>query len=239
MNYFEHVYLARMNKDGNSIQERVINSKERKFLQYVDKSIYRVQLAAETADVPATEETPAIPGTPAVYGTLQPVKENEKIITYQLLTPKSFTLATGTELILNQSSWLVVFNQPAWDKGYNKYKVYQLNREFSWWSKARVAVTQKVSFCGNLDSDIEDVYRKIAGKLGYREADNIVHIIMPYKSTLEVDCYGKINASDRRFIVVGYDIETVPGVMFVSLNLAAKRNDNEQTQVPDSFWGVA
>lgn len=226
MSYFKDVYLSRINKDGSNTQERIINAKERQFASYCARSPYRV-VVQEGSDV-----------LPEIIGTLQPIKLNEKIIIYQLLIPKTYTLELGSQWTLKNDTWMVIFEVPSWDKGYNSYKVYQMNRELTWWSKDKSIITKKVNFCGQMDADLEDVYRKISGGFAYREADNIMNVIMPFDAKLEVDCYAKINLSDRRLMVLGYDSETVPGVMFVSLGLTMKRDDNEQTKVPDSFWGV-
>lgn len=225
MSYYENVYLPRLNKNGMTRKERTLAIKAQQFEDsYLNKSIYRVEF-----DV---DYVPYI-------GTLQPVKEKEDIIVYQLLLPIASFIDIGTIVTINEQKWLIVFKPPTVETGYNKYQVYLLDRTLTWWDQNKEIQTSPVEFCGRMDKEIEDIFQKVSGNPSHREISSLAKVIMPFNENLKQDCYAKIDGSDRRFIITGYDSETIPEIMFVTLDITMAREDSEQDQTPNSFWGGA
>lgn len=221
MSYYENVYLPRLNHNGTTRQERVQASRAKQFEDSLLKtSLYRVEFMV---------------GLESRVGSLQPGKQNEKEILSYLLLPISSTLSTGNIVTINEQKWLVTFGDHTPYNGYNKYKVYLLDRILTWWDRDDQIHTTPVNLCGAYGSNVTDNFTR--GQISYRQQANYTQLIMPYEVKLAQDCYAKINGSDRRFIVTGFDAETVPGVAYVTLDITMARDDNTETNKPDSFWG--
>lgn len=223
MSYYENVYLPLMGRDGKTVQERFKNIRARQFKEgYLKKSIFRVEFAIDGI----------------IYeGSLQPHTEKEGAIYYTLFLPLDSVLSTGQILEIENRKWLVTFDEPSWETGHNTYKVYLLNRILTWWN-GTTSLTSPVSFLGKMDSKISDLYKRVNGSLSTTELTNNVNVILPFISDYKQGLYAKIDQSDRRFLTQGYDAETVPGVIFATLDLTLSRTDSEQIKVPSSFWKV-
>lgn len=222
MTYYENVYLPRLNKNGVTRQERILAMKTQQFEDnFLNKSIYRVEFLVDYVPY---------------IGVLQPVKEDKDITIYHLLLPIASTIDIGKIITINEQQWLVVFKPLAMQKGYNKYQVYLLDRTLTWWDENKEEQNSSVQFCGKMDKIIEDIFSNIGGPT-YREISNLARVIMPFDVTLKQDCYSKIDGSDRRFTISGYDSETIPGVMFVTMDMTMARDDSYQDSTPESFWG--
>lgn len=220
MSYYEDVYLARLNKDGETKQERVIGARKRQFDNFLPKSIYKVDFMVDYKNY---------------IGSLQPGNYNEKNILSYLLVPTEVILNTGNTITIGSDTWLVILVDPSKTLGYNKYKVIQLNRTFTWWDRDNIIHESKVNFRSSLmlvNKDQEKTQPPF-----FRELNNYSTLIMAYDESLQSDCYGKIDGSDRRFLVTGFDIETVPNVQYVTLDITMVRDDASQTTTPSSFWG--
>jgi len=222
MAYYDEVYLPRLNKNGTTRQERVLAIKAQQFKDsFLDKSIYKVEFLVNYV---------------SYTGVLQPVKESEKEIVYYLLLPIEDVLDVGQVFEANDLNWLITFSDSSPDKGYNKYKVYLLDRILTWWDEDKVEHSTDIHLCGNMESSIRDAFR--TGIPTFREGMNPLFILMRYDETIKQDTYVKIDQSDRNFIVTGFDIETVPNVAYITLDITMKRDEDDITTVPTSYWEV-
>ena len=222
MSYFENVYLARLNKNGTTRQERILATKAQQFEEsFLDQSIYKVEFSV---------------GYTPYLGVLQPVKENEKEIIYHLLIPIEYTIETGEVLEINEKKWIVTFFDPSPDKGYNKYKVYLLDRVLTWWDEDKEEHTAPIHLCGGLEKSITDSFRNSSAAPSFREATNLMHVLMQYDETIKQDTYVKIDQSERKFIVSGFDNETVPNVSYVTLDITMTRDEDAIIALPTSYW---
>ncbi|MDD4876982.1 MAG: hypothetical protein PHQ86_07655 [Dehalococcoidales bacterium] len=226
MSYFEDVYLARLNQDGTTRQDRILGAKERQFEAFLQKSIYKVDFSYNSV---------------SYEGSLQPAKGDEKDIVSYMLVPKDTTLVTGAILAVTTRSgliqnWLITYCDNNDTYGYNRYKVYLLDRVLTWWDSDKVEHTTLVNIASSKDASVTDVFNKLNGGPVYREAQNYVNLIMAYDSNLKQDVYCLLDGSPRAFIVTGFDCETVSGVQYVTLDITAVRDEESQSTTPSSFW---
>lgn len=223
MSYFEDVYLPRINRNGSTIQERILSTKAKQFEDaYLKKSVYRVEFTY---------------GAKSYVGSLQPVKEDEKISVANLLTATDVLFTTGITLEIDDKKWLVILNKARADRGYNKHVMFLLDRTLTWWNN-NIQYTCPVSFNGQMTKEIEDMFSRGSGSPSVRQASNLFHVIMPTSASLAQDLYCKIDGSSRRFVVSGFDLETVPGVTYATLDITMARTDAGEVTTPSSFWGV-
>ena len=80
MSYYEDVYLQRVNRNGTSRQERILNTKIQNFENFLPKSMYKVDFSYNYQNY---------------IGSLQPAKGDEKDIVSYMLTSKTVDIATG------------------------------------------------------------------------------------------------------------------------------------------------
>ena len=100
--------------------------------------------------------------------------------------------------------------------------------------------TSPANFNGKMTSIIKDNTNQTQGAPVFRELENYSNLIMSFSADLQQDNYLKIDGSDRRFIVTGFDIETIPGVQYVTIDLTMRRNADKELETPatpTTFWG--
>lgn len=124
-NYFEDVYLKRMNKDGTNIQERVRTMKEREFDKlFIQKTKYRAVIYGindEEVEIPCS---------------VQPSKWTQDKIVSNILVPLKFSRQkTGDIFKVYQKNkdveynklWLVVYVSDDITHGYQSYEAIELD----------------------------------------------------------------------------------------------------------------
>ena len=226
MSYYEDVYLQRINKNGTSRQERILNTKMQNFENFLPKSMYRVDFNCNYQNY---------------IGSLQPAKGDEKDIVSYMLTSKTVDIATGSILDIITSTgvnqkWLVTFKDHNDTYGYNKYKVYLLDRILTWWASDKIIHTKYVNIANSKDASVKDVFKNLSNTT-YRESQNYINIITSYDADIQKDCYCLLNGSPRAFIVTDFDCETVPGVQYLTIDITPVRDEASQSETPNSFWG--
>ena len=122
MNYYEDVYLKRLNRYGFDYQSRVQAQREREFECKLLKSVYRVDFEYESELHPAT---------------LERYKQDETQLMQYLLTRVSLNIPNGTILMIPdkdniEQPWLVYWLESIKASGYNKYIVLKMTHLISW-----------------------------------------------------------------------------------------------------------
>lgn len=227
MSYYEDVYLQRVNRKGTSRQERILNAKIQNFESFLSKSMYKVNFSYNYQNY---------------IGSLQPAKADEKDIVSYMLTSKTVDIATGSILDITTSTgtnqkWLVTFKDYNDTYGYNKYKVYLLDRILTWYDKDKKVHTSYVNVASSKDNFVKDIFKNIRGVPAYREAQNYVNLIMKFDSNIQAEYYCLLDGSPRAFVVSGFDCETVPGVQYLTIDVTLVRDKDSQTATPSGFWG--
>ena len=228
MSYYEDVYLQRVNRNGTSRQERILNTKIQIFESFLPKSIYKVDFSCNYQNH---------------VGLLQPTKGDEKDVISHMLTSKTVDIATGSILDVTTSTgtnqkWLVTFKDHDNTYGYNKYKVYLLDRVLTWYDKDKKVHTSYVNVASSKDNSVKDIFKNIGGGSIYREAQNYVNLIMKFDNNIQKEYYCLLDGSPRAFIVSGFDCETVPGVQYLTIDITLVRDKDSQTATPSGFWGL-
>lgn len=226
MSYYEDVYLQRVNRNGTSRQERILNTKIQNFENFLPKSMYKVDFSCNYQNY---------------IGSLQPAKGDEKDIISYMLTSKTVDIETGSILDVTTSTganqkWLVTFKDHNETYGYNKYKVYLLDRILTWYDKDKKVHTSYVNVASTKDNSVKDIFKNIGGS-AYREAQNYINLIMKFDTNIQKEYYCLLNGSPRAFIVSDYDCETVPGVQYLTIDITLVRDKGSQTATPSGFWG--
>ena len=232
MSYYEDVYLKRLNRYGNDYQSRVQGQREREFEGKLLKSIYRVDFEFQGEEHP---------------GTLEPYKQDETELMHYLLTRVSLNLPNGVVLMIPDKNselqpWLVYWLESVKASGYNRYILLKMTHYIAWTDEHD---NMRYSWCylhGSGDSALKDSL-KTAGAI-YLEDNNSKFIIMPVSEYIKKDSYIEIGegALKEAYRVTGYDIQSTPGIEFVTLNpmyikdksVAPERTNEDNLE--DYYW---
>ena len=207
-NYYEDVYLKRLNRYGTDYQSRVQAQREREFEGKLLKSVYRVDFEYDGETHP---------------GTLERYKQDESELTQYLLTRVSLNLPNGTVLLIPDKNlelqpWLVFWLESVKASGYNRYIVLKMTHFITWRDRNRNEQRTWCYFHGSGDSALKETI-KAAGAV-YVEDNNSRFIVMPLNENLHKDDYMEIGEGNLKeaYRVTGYDIHSTPGVQYVTVD---------------------
>ena len=231
-NYYEDVYLKRLNRYGTDYQSRVQAQREREFEGKLLKSVYRVDFEYDDETHP---------------GTLERYKQDETELMQYLLTRVSLNLPNGTILMIPDKDfelqpWLVFWLESIKASGYNRYVVLKMTHQITWRDRDGNDQTSWCYFHGSGDSALKETI-KAAGAV-YVEDSNTRFAIMPTTEFLRKDDYMEIGEGNLKeaYRVTGYDIHSTLGVEYVSLDpMYVKDKTPAPEQKPgesseDYFW---
>ena len=234
MSYYDEIYQKRLNRYGFDYQSRVQAMREREFECKLLKSVYRVDFKYNDEMHPAT---------------LERYKQDETQLMQYLLTRVSLNIPNGTILMIPdkdniEQPWLVYWLESIKASGYNKYIVLKMTHFISW--KDREG-NMRQSWCymyGQEDNMLKDELRSRSRMdTLYTENLKLSFFIMPTNEFIRKDDYLEIGEGTLReaYRVTGYDIQSTPGVEYVSIDPVYLRDHTpapEQTvqDNPDDFF---
>ena len=235
MNYFEDVYLKRLNRYGYDYQSRVQHQRERNFEGLLLKSVYRVDFDFEGNTHP---------------GILERYKQNETELLQYLLTRVSLNIPSGTILMIPDKDyklqpWLIYWLESIKSSGYNKYIVLKMTHNITWRDREG---NEQSSWCymyGQQDNMLKDEIRSRSRMdTVYGENLKSSFFVMPTSEFIRKDDYLEIGegALKEAYRVTGYDINSTPGVEYVTVDPVYLRDHSEIPiqQVDDDpaefFW---
>ena len=234
MSYYDEVYLKRLNRYGYDYQSRVQAQREREFEGKLLKSVYRVEFDFEDETHPAT---------------LERYKQDETELMQYLLTRVSLNIPNGTILMIPDKDkvpqpWLVYWLESIKASGYNKYIVLKMTHFITWRDRDGNARESWCYMYGQQDNMLKDELRSRSRMdTLYTENLKMSFFIMPTSEFIRKDDYLEIGggALKEAYRVTGYDIQSTPGVEYVTVDPVYLRDNSpvpEQTQEddPDDFY---
>ena len=235
MNYYEDVYLKRLNRYGYDYQSRIQNQRERNFETLLLRSVYRVDFEYDGEFHPAT---------------LERYKQNETELMQYLLTRVSLNIPSGTILMIPdkdniEQPWLVYWLESIKSSGYNKYVVLRMTHFITWRDRDG---EERSSWCymyGQQDNMLKDEIRSRSRMDAiYGENLKSSFFVMPTNEFIRKDDYLEIGegALKEAYRVTGYDLNSTPGVEYVTVDPVYLRDNSQapvQTEEDDPaqfFW---
>ena len=234
MSYYDEVYLKRLNRYGYDYQSRVQAQREREFEGKLLKSVYRVEFDFEDETHPAT---------------LERYKQDETELMQYLLTRVSLNIPNGTILMIPDKDnvpqpWLVYWLESIKASGYNKYIVLKMTHFITWRDRDGNVRESWCYMYGQQDNMLKDELRSRSRMdTLYTENLKMSFFIMPTSKFIRKDDYLEIGegALKEAYRVTGYDIQSTPGVEYVTVDPVYLR-DNSEVPVqkpednPDDFY---
>lgn len=227
MSYYDEVYLKRLNRYGYDYQSRVQAQRERDFENKLLKSVYRVEFEYLEETHPAT---------------LERYKQDETELMQYLLTRVSLNIPNGTILMIPDKDnelqpWLVYWLESMKASGYNRYIVLKMTHFIKWRDRQG---NERESWCymyGQQDNMLKDELRSRSRMdTLYTENLKMSFFIMPTNEFIRRDDYLEIGqgALKEAYRVTGYDIQSTPGVEYVTVDPVYLRdNSDAPIQTPD------
>ena len=210
-NYYEEVYLKRLNRYGYDYQTRIQAQRERDFENKLLKSVYRVDFDYEGESHPAT---------------LERFKQDHTELMQYLLTRVSLNLPNGAILMIPDKDqilqpWLVFWLESIKASGYNRYIVLKMTHYITWIDRNNIKRETWCYMYGQEDNMLKDELRSRSRMdTLYTENLKTSFFVVPTNEYLRRDDYLEIGegALKEAYRVTGYDIQSVPGVEYVTVD---------------------
>lgn len=234
MSYFD-IYKKRLNRFGNDYQSRVQGEREHLFDLYLLKSTYRVDFVYNDEIHP---------------GSLEKNKQDNSETRQYLLTHVDLNIPNGTILMISNKDeidqpWMIYYLENIKASGYNRYIVLKMTHFLTWTARDGSVQTSWAYMYGQEDNMLKNEIRSRSRMdTIYAENLKLSFFVMPVNSNLKIDDYFVIGEKplQEQYRVTGFDIQSTPGVEFVSVDPVYEfdqtpppqqtPSDNEE----DFFW---
>ena len=231
MDYIE-IYRKRLNRYGLDYQSRVQGQRERNFDDYLLKSIYRVDFWYNDTFTPAT---------------LERYKQDYTETQCYLLTRHEDEIPSGTILMIEsrdgtERPYMVWWKEEIEASGYNKYVVLKMTHLLTWRDAEKNIHEQWAYFSGPGTSAISDSTKSSSGEAIYKQNDNLHTFITAYENSIYRDIYFEVayKETNSAYVVTELDVNSTPGVMYVSVDPSYIRNKSETSEEENTsaeqFW---
>lgn len=233
--YYHNVYLKRLNRYGIDFQSRIQRQREENFKLQLKKSVYYVEFEYE-------DEMHA--------GELTPLRQNETKTMQYLLTDVHLDMPNGTILFIPNKDmelrpWMIYYLEDIKASGYNRYIVIKMTHYLTWKDRTGDEQHTWAYFYGQEDNMLKDELKsRSRNKTLYTENLKLSFFIMPRNEYLRKDDYMEVGEGPLKeaYVVTGYDIQSTPGVEFVSVDpqyirdLTPPPEQTEEDDKDDFFW---
>lgn len=235
MSYYEDVYLKRLNRYGIDFQSRMQRQREENFKLQLKKSVYYIDFEYEGE----THEA-----------ELPPYKQNETKDLHYLLTDIHLNMPNGTVLMLPDKDgervpWMIYWLEDYVASGYNRYIVLRMTHYLTWKNREGKKCNAWAYFYGQEDNMLKDELKsRSRNKALYTENLKLSFFITPRNVNIRKDDYIEVGEDELKeaYVVTGYDIQSTPGVEFVSVDPQYIRDLTEppiqsaEDSDSDFFW---
>ena len=211
MGYFEDIYKKRVNRYGLDYQSRIQREREELFDLYLLKTIYRVDFLFKDEEV---------------AGSLEKYKQDETQTLQYLLTKTNVNMPNGTILMIPDKDkikkpWLVYYLEDIKASGYNRYIVLKMTHYLTWTARDGSRQESWAYMYGQEDNMLKDEIRS-RSRMDTIYAENLKmsFFVMPTTPKIKKDDYLEIGIGELKehYRVTGYDIQSTPGVEYVTVD---------------------
>lgn len=211
--YYNDIYLKRLNQYGTNIQERVQGKREHEFQRRVQKSVYKVSFSYNNN---------------TYIGTLEKKKQTNSEILQYLLTQRDLILPNGTIIEIaadsqyaSNSVWMVYWLEDIRASGYNRYTMLRMTHQLNWMDRSKTNRTAWVYLYGQEDNMLKDELKsRSRSNVLYTENLKLSFFVTSVNEYIQKDDYIEIGTGNLKegYRVTGYDRISTPGVEFVSID---------------------
>ena len=237
MTYYDDIYLRRLNRFGMTYQERRLEQRKAEFHDRLLKSSYRLNVEYNHQEFLASFER---------------YKQDETEALHYLLTELDVVIPNGAILQIPMEEnglvkrpWMVYYMEDQQFAAYNRYILLKMTHVFKWIDREGL---QRESYCylyGQEDNMLKDELRSRSrsGTL-YKENLKLSFCVLPRNEHIKKQDLIFIGSGDffEQYVVSGYDIQSTPGVEYVSIDPTYERDmskipvNKEGENEDDYFW---
>ena len=211
MKYYEEVYNRRLNRYGIDFQSRLQGQREELFNRQLKKSIYYVIF-----DFDGEERE----------GELTPFRQSETKDLQYLLTNVHLNIPNGTVLEIPNKDlelvpWMVYYLEDLKASGYNRYIMLRMTHYIEWKDRQGEKQSSWAYMYGQENNMLKDELRSRSRMdTLYTENLKLSFFVMPLNTKLRKDDYFEVEVDGitEAYRVTGYDLQSTPGVQFVSVD---------------------
>lgn len=226
---YDSIYELRKNKFGDNHQARVKGHREKEFEDYLAKTPYKITF---------------LEGNASYTAALVPFKQDITQTLFRLLTRNTDAFYGGYTFSASDGNWMILYREQDTTKGYTAYVTIKFNITVTWTDRLGEQHESLAYLFGPMRAAIADTIR--SGSIGssnpvWREAFKVNHLIMPTNHKFNKDDYIVLNT--KAYLVTGFDWDSAPGVMFVTLDETLVRDTTDKPTVPvgeetkpENFW---
>ena len=233
--YFDDVYLKRLNRYGLDYQSRIQTQRERQFEQKLLKSVYRVEFEY---------------GGDEIAATLERYKQDETETMAYLLTRVSDNIPNGTVLMIPNKDkeltpWMIYYLEQMQASGYNRYIVLRMTHYITWKDRSGNECESWAYMYGQENNMLkDDIKSRSRMNTIYGENLKSQFFVMPFNSGIKKDVYLEVGEGDTRegYVVTGYDLQSTPGVLYVTIDPVYLRDNSApprrkcESEADDFYW---
>ena len=235
MGYYEDVYLKRLNRYGTDFQSRMQRQREENFKLQLAKSVYYVTFDYDNEEY---------------EGEFTPLKQNETKIMHYLLTDVHLDMPSGTILMMpdkngEREPWMIYYLEDYVASGYNRYIMLKMTHFLTWKNRDGEECSTWGYFYGQEDNMLKDELKsRSRNKVLYTENLKLSFFITPVNENIRKDDYIEVGEGKLKeaYVVTGYDIQSTPGVEFVSVDpqyirdLTPPPTQTSEDKDEDFYW---
>ena len=216
MSYFNDVYLKRINRYGNTLQDRIQGKREHDFIAMMNKSPNKVEVR---------EVNPWAGDTIFYNGVLQTKEYDEDEIQNYLLVPCNQKVPMGYLLyftdvrrdVEREKPFMAFAEDPYTTAGYNRYTVVELEETLKWIVDG-VPYSSPVHATGGgsgaRDKNINLKFRIQFSEAGVYLPNKRYSLIMPYNEAIKKN--HRVTLGGETWRITGFDKISVSGVMYLT-----------------------
>ena len=234
MGYYDEIYLKRLNRYGLDYQSRIRNQREKLFENYLSKTIYRVDFKFNDKDI---------------AGSLERYKQDDTQTLQYLLTKLDVIIPSGTIIEITNDNgltnrWMIYWLEEIKASGYNRYVVLKMTHFLKWTDRSGNLQQTWAYMYGQEDNMLKDEIRSRSRMdVLYTENLKMSFFVIPTNEFMRKDDYLEIGegALKEAYRVTGYDIQSTPGVEYVTVDPVYKRDkspipEQQPGDNPDDFF---
>lgn len=211
MDYMD-IYKKRLNRYGNSPQERLEKGRELNFLKFLNQSPHKVLFNYEDKQIEAV---------------LEPYKQDDTKTLMYLLSKVSDTFEVGKITIIDNTEYMFYYLDQRENSGYNRWILLKITNDIEWLNEDGNRFNNKAYIFDQKNNMLKNELKsRSRSDTLYLENLKLASMIMPLDKNLKINSYLTLKVKDveRSYVVTGFDFLSTPGIMYVSMDPTITRD---------------
>lgn len=229
------IYKLRLNRYGNTYQERMQGMRERQFDVYLARAVNKIEFEYDAA---------------THVGCLERYQQNDTKAIQYLLTYVDLEIPGGTILQLPDTDgtlapWMIYYQEEIKATGYNRYVVLRMTHYLTWTDRDKVVRNSWAYMYGQENNMLKDeLQSRSRMDTVYKENLKSSFFVMPRNQYIRKDVYIEVGEDPFKegYRVTGYDIQSTEGVEYVTIDpvyiydLTPPPTPSPQEDDTDYYW---